>query len=53
MQILVIVCVCFLAISSAFTGLASRTTGRTNVRDLKMIKVGDVAPDFELSNSAG
>lgn len=53
-QIFVVVCVSFFALSNAFTSFASsKTAGRVNVRDLKMIKVGDTAPDFELSNSAG
>ena len=51
MQILAVVVLAFVASSSAF--VSSPLRAANGVRGLQMIKVGDIAPDFELLTSVG
>ena len=50
MQLIAVAVLAFVASSSAFSRISSRVNG---ARGLSMIKVGDVAPDFELLTSVG
>ena len=51
LRVLAVALIAFVASSSAFVSTSARIA--LGVRGLQMIKVGDVAPDFELSTSVG